>query len=125
MAHKLKYLEKILKVYGFNGIFDFETIVEKDDAMEKRMMTSGLLEWDNYEKLMKCYGKRIQGNKLKNKFSVNLFTKLCDAILNEYGIGIKCKKKCIRNKNKFIYNIRYNLIETRQNVARVCKNIVV
>ena len=64
MKDKISYLNKILKVYGFKGLFDFETVVEKDEAMEERIKKSKLLQFTEYKKLMQTFGKRIQGKKL-------------------------------------------------------------
>lgn len=111
LRQKINYLETILKVYGFNGLND-DAETEKDDVMETRMKNSKLLEWDNYRKLMMCFGKRLL-QKEKNKFTVAKFTKISDSVLNEFGMGLKSTRKQKRCNEGRIYIIKYKLIETR------------
>ena len=117
MKQKVDYLNKILKVYGFKNLFDFDSVVEKDENMEGRMKQSKLLESPNYEILMKCFGKRMYKEKGASMFSIKGFTILSDAILNEFGVGIKPTKKRKRDGDRLFYRIKYGLVEIRNGLT--------
>ena len=115
MRQKIDYLNKILKVFRFASIFDFETVVEKDTKMETRMKKSKLLERVEYEKLMICFEKRQQMKK-QEKFSLSKYIMISDMILNEFGVGLKSTRKQKQNNNNRVYIINYKLVETHKYV---------
>ena len=99
----------------------FTPQIQKDDLIEKRMKDSGLLDFQNYQKLMQCFEKRIQ-SKEHNVFSVKKYTDLTDMILNEFGFTIKSQKKRVREGEKLFYQITYNIEEARKGIAMFLKN---
>lgn len=119
IKEKIVYLNKILGVYGFNNIFDFDKTIEKDDGLEKRMKDSELLKKDNYMKMMKLFGKKIK-NSIKDTFSVNKFTSMTNCILNEYGIKIGTKRKKIKKLKQQGWLYTYKLTEERTNIYKLC-----
>ena len=120
MRQKIDYLNIILKVYGFAGIFDFETVVEKDEKMETRMRESRLLEGVEYEKLMMCFVKR-QRMKIKNRFCLNDYIMISDMILNDFGVGIFNRRSKKTQKNNILYVRSYFLKEVRRGVSIIYK----
>ena len=120
MRQKIDYLNIILKVYGFGGIFDFETVVEKDEKMETRMRESRLLEGVEYGKLMMCFVKRQQ-MKEREKFSLNKFIMISDMILNDFGVGLFNKRSKKTQKNNIFYVRSYFLKEVRRGVSIIYK----
>ena len=118
MRQKIDYLNKILRVYGFAGIFDFETVVEKDEKMETRMRESRLLEGVEYDKLMMCFVKKKQ-MKIINKFTLSKFIMISNMILNDFGVGIKSSRKQKQNNNNRVYVIKYKLIITKRGVNQI------
>ena len=121
IRQKIDYLNKILKVYGFTGVFDFETVVEKDDKMETRMKDSKILEGGEYDKLMACFGKRPYKEKGQSKFSVNGFVIVSDAILNEFGVGIKTTKKHVMINKQRMYKTKYKILEIYKHIQQFIK----
>lgn len=114
---KLIYLHKILKVYGFKHLFDFETIAEKDDNMETRMKCSNLLDATEYEKIMLCFGKRKRGN--INEFSLSKYVMVSDVILNDFGIGLQSSRNRLQLNNDRVYIIHYKLYEDKKCIASI------
>lgn len=115
VPQKIQYLNMVLKIYGFDNLFDTKQI-QKDDLIEKRMKDSGLLDFQNYQKLMQCFEKRIQ-SKEHNVFSVKKYTDLTDMILNEFGFTIKSQKKRVREGEKRKYDVTYCLEEFRKGIS--------
>jgi len=119
MKQKIEYVKKILTVYGFDNLFDFETVAEKDGEMEQRMKDSKLLDWDTYTKMMNCFGKRMYRNKEKNTFSVSSFVILSNSIFYEFGVGIISTKKRIRKNGTLAYKFLYSLTVNRSGLKNL------
>ncbi len=111
LPQKIKYLNDILKVYGFSGLLDTKEI-QKTDAIEERMKVINLTDWDNYKNLMYCFDRRLLQRE-KNTFTVSKFTKLSDLILNEFGFKLKSTRKRVRDGALFKYLYVYSLAEAR------------
>jgi hypothetical protein len=114
---KIDYLKQILIIYGFGDIFDFETIITKDDKVEKRMKDSELLT-SKYADLMHCFDKKMRQK--QDKFSISQFTRLSESILNDFGIGLKCGSKRIQEDNEKRTIITYKLKETKKLLRKTC-----
>ncbi len=109
---KIDYLKQVLDVYGFKNMFDFDTVVQKDDAMLKRMQESKLLDATEYDNLALCFGRKDRQTK-KGQFSLNKYSKLAGVILSEFGIGLKITRKNLTAGYKYMYK----LVENVQGVA--------
>lgn len=110
-ARRTSYINKILGIYRFNSIADFNTVVKKDDELVKRMKDSKLLKYKNYKQILTDFNKRLQRNDKKSTFSLDRFTNFVNCVLNEYGIKVNTTRKQIRLLN----NVRtreytYNLV---------------
>lgn len=114
MSIKIEHLNKILNIFGFKGLLDFETKVESNEELEKRMIASRLLTKANYSRMMKTFDKREQAKDIDGKFEVKKFMKLCNCIMNEFGFNISSLEKKRRNKKKFhrdyLYYIKPQMI---------------
>lgn len=110
MSIKIGYLNKILNIFRFKGLLDFETKVESNEELEKRMIDSKLLIKANYSKMMKTFGKQEQKKDLEGKFEKDKFTKLCNCIMNEFGFKIQSERKQKKCKKiqSWLYNYRIN-----------------
>ena len=60
MKKRLMYLSELLKVFGFKGINDFNTTIERDDNLVKRMENSGFMKYTKYKDVMEAFGKRMR-----------------------------------------------------------------
>lgn len=116
---RLKYLTTLLGIYGFDNIFDFNTKIIKDDALEQKMKDSKLLDKENYTELMKVYGKKIRAEH-KIGFCVDKFTIMTNSVLNEYGINIESTRKQIKKNNQRTWIYTYQLQEERTNIQLLC-----
>lgn len=123
MKQKIDYLNKILKVYGFKNIFDFNTIVEKDEAMEKRFTDSSLLIYDNYIKMMQFFEKKIQKEDTKNLDRGDKITKLANAVLNEFGISIISIYNRPTINGKQIRQYKFHLSEAKQKLKYTIEKV--
>ncbi len=113
MKQRKTYIDRLVGVYGFKSLFDFDTNVVKDTEMEKRMRDSKFLEWDTYKAVMMCFNKRMTVTKEDNRFSVSAFVILTDSLCMEYGVKLCCHKQRIKKNGelKWIYN--YQLLMER------------
>lgn len=111
MKQRKVYVDQLIAVYGFKGLFDFKTTVQKDEEMEKRMKDSNFLKWDNYVKIMMCFGKRMYREKEDNKFSINAFVVMSEALFSEFAVELKCQKhRKQKNKEiKWIFDYKLSL----------------
>lgn len=121
IKQQIKYLNIILKIFGFNHLFDTETIIERDNQIEKKMENSKLLEWENYQKIMTFFGKKSK-KKENSGFNYSSFVKLSDIILNNFGMTLECIKKLIRESGQRKYVTKYKLTEQRKGIKTVCIN---
>ena len=120
MGIKIEYLNKILNIFGFKGLLDFETRVEFNEELEKRMIASRLLTKANYSRMMKTFGKQEQATDLKGDFDLKKFIKLCNCITNEFGVNINSREtKRIQIKKKRVRNYEYNLMEALPNFLSI------
>lgn len=119
MGIKIEYLNKILNIFGFRGVLDFETKVEFNKELEKRMIDSGLLIRTNYSIMMKTFNKQEKANDLEGIFKKDKYIKICNCVLNEFGFKIQSKfvSKRINKKLKRIYT--YYLEENMINIKKI------
>ena len=108
---RLEHLRKILDIYGFRDILDFDKIVKKDDELIKRMKDSEIIIYKNYKAILSDFNKKMYKDEGENRFSLDRFTKFVNCILNEYGVRINTTIKQIK-KNKIVTKTRtYSLFE--------------
>jgi hypothetical protein len=118
---RLEHLKKLLEVYGFKNIFDFDTIIIKDDKLVDKMKESKMIEYENYKIIISDFNKKIQkeGGKEKDGFAVNKFIVFSNCILYDFGVKLNSCKKQIRLNNKRLYKIEYQLYEDKQNIKKI------
>ena len=107
MGIKIEYLNNILNIFGFKGLLDFDTKVEFNKELEKKMIDSGLLTKVNYSRMMRTFGKQERANEMDGNFEKNKFMKLCNCIVNEFGMNINSKE----TKRKQIKKVRTRTYE--------------
>lgn len=117
MDMKIGYLKELLKVFGFRSLTDFNNVVERDNKMIKRMEKSGFMEKKKYDMVVTVFGKR--NLKQNSKFSINIFIKFTDSILNEFGVKLTCNKKRIKYKKKLFWEYKYQLMEERNGIGKL------
>lgn len=66
MQNKVDYMEKILELFGFKDMLDFETKVELTNELRKKIMESEFTNYDYYKNLMMTFNKTIK-KKIKKK----------------------------------------------------------
>lgn len=110
-ARKISYINKILQIYGFNNIYDFDTVVVKTDALINRMKDSKLIEYNNYKAILTDFDKRILKEK-NSIFTVAKFTKFANCLLNDFGLKLNIITKQIKKNKKITKLYKYNLIQT-------------
>jgi hypothetical protein len=130
MEQRLKYAKQIINIFGFTQLYDFETSVVRDDAMEERLNKSGMLEWTTYRNVMACFERRIRMqdddidvNQQKNKkVNMRLFMLVAESILNDFGLGLirRRRQMQINGARKWCYV--YNIIPTRNGVKCIVDN---
>jgi hypothetical protein len=116
---RLEHLKQLLDIFGFKNIFDFDTVVKKDDELEKKMKNSKMIEYNNYKKIMNDFNKKIRIEDSEDKFALNKFIMLADSILYDFGIRLESIKKQIRIGHKRPYIFEYKLIEDKQNIKSI------
>ena len=114
---RLEYLKKILNIYGFRDIQDFDKVVKKDDELVKRMKDSKMIEYKNYKQILNDFDKRLYKDEKENRFSLDRFTIFVNCILNEYGVQLKRTKKQIRQNNTRTREYTYKL---REDIKNIC-----
>lgn len=111
---KKKYLLDILNLFGFKGLNDFDTKIELNDEIRKKIMDYEPVKiYTEYEKMMGIFHKRKRTNKIYNfEFGKNITILSC--ILNEFGIKLESKRKHTRSIDTYIYYIKENMIKLRE-----------
>jgi hypothetical protein len=114
-------LKQLLDIFGFKNIFDFDTVVKKDDELEKKMKDSKMIEYNNYKKIMNDFNKKIQkGNdEDKDQFALNKFILLVDAILHDFGVRLESIERRIRVGHKRPRLFEYKLTENKQSIKSI------
>jgi len=111
-----KYILDMMKIFGFKDLKDVNREIIKDDKMKKRMVDYKMM--NNYGNIMKAFQKSEQTNK-KEKYE-NIFTRIAKMIFNEYGIGLKSKRRQYRYKKKIIndriYYIKHNILYVERQI---------
>ena len=92
MKKRLMYLSELLKVFGFKGINDLNTTIERDDNLVQRMENSGFMKYNKYKEVMEAFGKRMYKEKETNNFSIDRYMKFTNSMLYEFGVKI-CKRE--------------------------------
>lgn len=121
MDKRVECVNQLVNIYGFKNLFDFKTTVTKNKEMEQRMKSSELLEWGNYEELMKCFGKRMHRNKKDNCFSVSAFIMLSCAMFGEYGIDLVSDRHRKRKGHKLFWINTYKLMWDKTGIGKMVK----
>lgn len=103
MGNKIKYLNKFLDVFGFDGLLDKKT-VELNEHLRGRMKNSGLLTKKNYSIMMKTFDKQERITNFEN-IKESTFIKITNCILNEFGFILdnKIERKRIGNERPKFY----------------------
>lgn len=115
VKERCEYVDRILKIYGFKDLLDYDTIIKDDEELTKKIKDSKILdERDNIRKLLEKTLYNYTECKPHEKLTIKL-NKIANMIFNNFGINIISSYSRPRINGKQVRLYEYKLENGKHN----------